>query len=475
MSRVPILRAPLVGGSTVEWRLADPDRAEAEAVRTTEGLSFLQQDHVRACLEKRERGAPHTGTATSVTVFDGPLDRDAMATALTLFTRRHEELRAMYPTDEHGPFRAVTPAEATRYVTVETDDTLTADEVIGYIVDRVGSKAVFDRMPGIVFGAVDEGDRFTFYAGCDHSHTDGFSQFMGAAEIARLYRALRDGRETEEQPTGLFSDYIRAESELARTVDPADPRIATWREILSEHDRRVPPLPFDLGLADGELAPAKPIRRILIDAEALTAIDARRAGGGTSMAGVLYAALAAAQHELLGVDRFFTATVLSTRTAETANMQGWLCNFAPVAFPIPPEATFGELAVSATSAVARARDLSGLPVHVVLALLAGEGAYIPEPGSPQMVSYIDFRRIPGSDDPVLQQLTGFQAIGETKNANTWFTRYPDHLTVTGHIPDNPTARKSFDLYLDSVERWISSYAEGDERKVRTSPSVQVGT
>ncbi|MEE4022477.1 condensation domain-containing protein [Gordonia sp. PKS22-38] len=475
MSRVPILRAPLVGGSTVEWRLAEPDRAASEAVRTTEGLSFLQQDHVRACLEKRERGAPHTGTATSVTVFDEPLDRDAMAAALTLFTRRHEELRAMYPADEHGPFRAVAPAEATRYVTVEIGDAVAADDVLAHVIDRVVSEAHFDVMPGIIFGAVDDGNRFTFYTACDHSHTDGYSQFMGVAEIARLYRSIRDGGEPAAPTAGGFGDLIRAEAQVARSVDPGDPRVGIWREILSDHDRRVPGFPFDLGLADGELAPALPVQRVLADADHLAAIDARRAVDGASMAGVLYAALAAAQRELLGVERFFTATVLSTRSADTLDTQGWLCNFAPVAFAIPSGVAFGGLVATATAAVARARDLAGLPVHVVLALLAGDGSYVPTPGSPQMVSYIDFRRIPGNDDPALQKLTCFQAVGETKNANTWLTRYADHLVLDGHIPDNATARTSFDRYIDSIERWITAYAAGDDSEVLVGPPVQVST
>ncbi|AZG44841.1 condensation domain-containing protein [Gordonia insulae] len=471
MSRTPLLHFPLVGGTTVQWRLADPEGALAAAERTPDGVTFLQSDHLVAAAAKQGRGETHTGTASAVTVFDGPLDRPAMAAALTAFTRRHEELRAVYGLDDTGPVRRVAPAEVTEYVTVEHGAHLADDDdVIGHIVDRIETEAIFDRMPGVIYGAVDAGDRFTFYIGTDHAHTDGFSQFLGLHEIARLYRGFRDGDVPRPADAGTFGDYIAAEKAIVATADPLDPRIAQWREILSANDGRVPRFPFDIGLADGEPALARPIQRTLLSGNQLDACDAH-GGARQSFVGVIYAALAAAQHELLGSERYFTATVLATRPDGHASTQGWLCNFAPVEFPVAAGTPFSSVVSAAGDAVARARDLATLPVHVALAVLAADGSYIPDEGSPQMVSYIDFRKIPGSDDPVLQRVTCFPAIGLTRNANMWFTRYTDKLTMLAHIPDNPTARSTFDAYADAVQRWLTAYAEGADPSIGANPRI----
>ncbi|RPA12257.1 condensation domain-containing protein [Gordonia sp. OPL2] len=469
MSRTPLLRTALVGGTPVAWRVADPAAALAAAERTPDGLSFLQIDHVVAAKAKRAQGEPHTGTANSVTVVDGPLDREAMAAALTLFSRRHDELRAVYDVDESGPFRRVAPAESIEYVTDADETPVEADHAIEYIVDRIASEAVFDAMPGLAYGAIDGGDRFAFYTGSDHSHTDGFSQFAGHLEIARLYRAIRDGQDPQTETAGRYTDYIAEEKAIAAATDPADPRVAAWRTILAVHGGRVPRFPFDLGLADDELAPAVPVKQRLLSATELDACDARR--GDTSFAGVLYAALAAAQYELLGSEHYFTATVLSTRTPEHALTQGWLCNFVPISFDVTEGIPFDDLTRVAGEAVVRARGLATLPVHVALGLLAADGSYIPDPGSPQMVSYIDFRRVPGSDDPVLQKVTAFQAVGRTRNANMWVTRYHDELTVTSHLPDNPTAREAFGKYLETVRHLLAEFAAGADTLVSAPAEV----
>ncbi|MXP23131.1 acyltransferase [Gordonia sp. HNM0687] len=464
MTRTPVLRAPLVGGTPVEWHLTDPDGARAAAERTPDGLTFLQIDHVNAALAKRESGEPHTGTASSVTVFDEPLDRDAMAAALTAFCRRHDELRAVYPVDDTGPSRRVAPPETIEFVTVSSDDHVDADAVIGLVQQRINAEAVFDRLPGFVFGAIDGGDRFTFYAGYDHSHTDGFSQFAGLLEIARTYRAIRAGQTPDSGPVGSFGDYIAAEKQTVASLTPADPRIAEWRAILAVHDKRIPRFPLDLGLSDSEPAPAAPLRLSLVAGDVLEACDARR-GDTASGAGIVYAALAAAQHELTGVEHFFTATVLAARAPHQAQTQGWLCNFAPIAFDVTGSMSFAELTVAATEAVARARRLATLPVHASLGALAAAGAYIPDPGSPQMVSYIDFRRIPGNDDAVLRNVTSFQAAGRTRNANMWLTRRADAMTLIAHIPDNPVAKSTFTAYVEAIRRWLTSYACGDETMI----------
>ncbi|MFW0795990.1 condensation domain-containing protein [Gordonia sp. CPCC 205515] len=467
MSRIPTLRHPAVGGPVLHWVLTDPEKVSAATVPTPDGASFLQLDHLAGVAAKRAAGEPHTGTAASITVFDEPLDRDAMAAALTDFVRRHDELRAVYAATPTGVVRSVAPADAITLVTVDDGIELDGEDLVRHIVDRIEAQALPDRMPGVVFGAADGGDRFTFYLGMDHAHSDGFSQIAALHEIAGRYRAHRAGSPPAPASAASFTDHISAEKVLAAELRPDDPRVEDWRTILATTGGVVPGFPLPLGLDDARTPmPAHILVRDLLDVDRLAGCDARSRPEVT-FTGVIYAALAAALHELTGADRYFTATVLSTRTAETLDTQGWLCNFAPVAFPIDPAAPFSALVAEASAAVRRARDLGTVPVHAVLGTLAAEGAYQPTADSPQMVSYIDFRRTPGLDDPTVTQATMFTGIGRTRNANMWFSRFPDRLEVGAQLPDNDVARQTLTTYLDVVSRLLSAYAAGEDPLVTT--------
>ena len=464
-SVIPRLRRFPRGGRVVEFHLADATAAAAAAQLAPGGVTFLQMDHLAAASAKRAAGGPHTGTASAVARFDGTVDVEAMALALTGMARRHEEWRSIYSLTDSGPSRSIAPAELIEYRAVDTGRELHDLDFLGYIVDRVQSEALFDTLPAMVFGVAQADDHFTFYVGADHGHTDGFSINAAIAEVAHRYRAALAGQVPTTEPGPSFTEYVMAEKAAAAAVSPDDPRVGEWREILAGSGGRIPSSRLDLGLVGDEMPQAVRANRTVLDGAQLDAWDNAIADLDASFSGCVYAALAAAEFELFGSTEFFTATVLSTRTRENYLTQGWMCNFAPVAFPVTPGVALLDLAGTATDAVRRARRLNGLPVHPVLGLLAAEGAYLPEAGSPQMVSYIDHRRIPGSDDPVASTAELFTGLGRTRNSNIWVNRFSDSLTIGTLIPDNDTARASSRRHLDAVARYLKAFADG------TNPTI----
>lgn len=455
-------------GALVEWRLRDPDGARASSAQSTTGPSFLQRDHLMAAAAKRATGETNQAIAMIVTDVDERLDRDAMARALTAFVRRHDELRCWYDVSDAGPVRHVTPQTSIEFTTVVQGPSGTADALVAYMHSRIDTEAVFDHLPGFAFGAIDAGDRFAFYFVSDHSHTDGVSQTLALDEIFETYRhEIDNSKELELLPAGSYFDFVANEMLLAGQVTPDDARIDDWRRILKIHGGKVPRFPLDLGLSDGETMPNSVIEKPVVDGPQSDRCEERLRQLGASLQGCIFAALAATESALAGSSEFFTTTILAVRTPETVGTQGWLCNFAPIAFSVEDDIDFSELVVTASAATRSAREIGSLPVHAALAYLAAEGSIDLESGSPQMVSYFDLRRLPRADDPVKEAALILPGRGRTRNANMWINRGDYGIRLLTQIPDNETARKNITEYIAVFTDFITSFADGQTQSVRT--------
>lgn len=461
----PLSRGIPRGGSLVEWRLADPDRARELAVPHPVGASFLQFDHIVAAAAKQaaepaDVATRNTAVTGVVTWVPEPLDRNTMAAALTDFVRRHDELRCYFTLSDDGPVRHLVPPEAIEFTTTDVGDARIGHDLVDYIVNRIETSTGYDLMPGFTFGAADSGDGFALYFGSDHSHSDGYSQMLAIDEMVTLYRHHRGGTDADLPVAASFLDFVAAEQAAAASVSADDPRIDVWRELFAATDGVVPRFPLDLGLADDE-----PVRATRVNREILTAAQAEQCDRiadsfGVSFTAVVYASLAATEYELTGRTSYFTATVLATRTPEQAHTQGWLCNFAPIAFTHDPDGPIDELVHTAASAVRRARELSTLPVHAALGILAAEGRYHAEAGAPQMVSTIDFRRMPNRDDPAMRAAEAFAGLGPTRNANMWVNRYETGVDLAAQIPDTEQAKASTARYFDVFTERMRRFAAG---------------
>lgn len=131
-----------------------------------------------------------------------------------------------------------------------------------------------------------------------------------------------------------------------------------------------------------------------------------------------------------------------------------------MAFAVDPSATPLAVAVTASDVLRAARRVSADPVHGVLAVLAAEGTIDAVDGSPQMVSYIDARRLQDPDDPVLGTMMLLTGAGLTRNANVWFTRYADDVAISSLVPDNPTSRRSVTQLIAAVSARLAEFASG---------------
>ncbi|GGF31375.1 condensation domain-containing protein [Williamsia phyllosphaerae] len=445
-------------GELVEWRLRDGETVTAGAPTHPLGPSFLQRDHLVAATAKRATGAPHRAVVMMVTDIDEPLDRDAMRAAITDFVRAHDEVRSFFEVTTDAIVRRVAAADGIEFDTVATGPSGDHTALIDRLHTRIDSEAVHDRLPGIAFGAIDAGDSFGFYVASDHSHTDGTASIGALGELFERYRAHRSGAAANILPAGSHLDYIADEYARAARVSPDDPRVETWRSILADHGRTVPRSKLDLGLTGPDTLDAIAIDRPLASAETTAACERRARAHGGSLLGLLFAALARAEYEITGDPAYFTSTVLSTRDPEFPGTQGWLCNFAPVAFRADSGEDFDDLVLIASEAVRRTRDLKAVPVHAVLGLLAAQGDFVPDDGSPQMVSYLDFRRLADETSPEIADGRVIPGVGRTRNANLWINRNSDGLRLLSHLPDTVAARASVTELHDRVGAVLAEHA-----------------
>lgn len=460
----PLTRGVPRGGELVHWRLHDADRTRSAARPHSVGASFLQHDHIVAAAAKQiraqEYSIPHRNTAITgvVTWVPEPLDRSAMAQAITDFARRHDELRCCFELVDGVAQRFLVPADAIEFVTDVVGVSVAGTDLTEHIVGHIESTTGYDRMPGFVVGAADGGAGFTLYFGADHAHSDGYSQMLGVDELVRLYRGRRDGIPVDLPPAASFLDFVAAEHAQAAAVAPDDARITEWRKLFAATGGVVPKFPLDLGLLDDEPVMGTRIHRPVLTADQAAECDRHADSLGVAFTAVVYASLAATEYDLAGRTSYFTATVLATRTSEHAATQGWLCNFAPVAFTHDPDGPIDERVHSAAAAVRRARELSSMPVHAALAILAADGLYQPEVGGPQMVSTIDFRRMPNRDDPATRDAEAFAGLGPTRNATIWVNRYESGVELVAQIPDTAQARESARRYFDLFVTYMRDFA-----------------
>lgn len=438
--------------------------------------SFLQGDHLRAYAGRRAAGGTHRAWTGTATHLDGAFDGAALARALTRLVRRHEGLRTWFDVDTcvagGTPVRHLVPADAVGFEPVQVpvfspgpgrswDDWLTA-----HLTATFDAACRPDSWAAFALGAVVTDGGFGLFWGCDHAFTDGASQLMVLSEIEELYaeelspRGPVDGASTVRgsslsrpapDTAGSFLAHAEAEHALAAATPADAPEIQAWVDAVTAHDGRLPSFALDLGLAPGETAPVRIRSATLLDADGLAGLDELAAAYGARFTGAVFAGIALTDARLTGATDWFGVTVVGTRGPGFETTQGWLCNFAPVTFPVADgdvPASFTEVLPAANAAFRQARKVGGVPVHAALGVMLADGVLDPASlGSPQLISYLDLRRFPGAGRPAYDRGLHFTGEGRTANASLWVNRDHERLYLVTQTPDAPAAQAAVDRYI----------------------------
>jgi hypothetical protein len=446
--------------------------------------SFLQGDHLRAFAARRAADGRHRAWTGTATRLDGVLDGPALARALTRLVRRHEGLRTWFDvdacTDGGAPVRRLVPAEAVGFEVVEVPAFSPApgrpwgDRVTTHLTETFDAACRPDSWAPFALGAVASDDEFGLFWGCDHAFTDGASQLMVLSEIEELYaeelvRGPGDVRRPgppgpEPETAGSFLDHARAEHALAAATPAHAPEIQAWADAVTAHDGRLPGFALDLGLAPGETAPVRIRSATLLDADGVARLDELAAAHGARFTGAVFAGIALTDARLTGATDWFGVTVVGTRGPGFETTQGWLCNFAPVTFPVAHDdgaASFTDVLPAANAAFRRARKVAAVPVHAALGVMLADGVLDPASlGSPQLISYLDLRRFPGVGRPAYDRGLHFTGEGRTANASLWVNRDHERLYLVTQTPDAPAAQAAVDRYVAELTATFEAAAAG---------------
>lgn len=447
-------------GELVWWTTVDEEAVRARSVASATGPSFLQHDHLTAARVLRDRGLPHRAVVSVATELTTPLDEDAMTRALTDFVRTHDELRSHFDVRDDGSItRWVAPADAITLRAHREPAPADHTALVDVLHARIDTDAVHDRLPGWSVGAIDTGSGFAVHITIDHSHTDGSAAIAALQEIVARYRAHVAGTDPLVAPAGSHIDHVADEQRRAASVTPDDPLVDHWREVLVAHGRRVPRTALDLGLVGTDPAPAVAVRAHLLTAADTELCADRARAVGCSLSALVFAVIARAQWRVTGEVDYFTSTVLSTRDPQFPGTQGWMCTFAPIALRADTP-DIDALVREAGTQLRHARDHRDRPVHAVLAHLAATGDFVPDGSSPQMVSYLDLRRLADVEAPEIVAARAMPGVGRTRNANLWVNRDADGMTLLSHVPDNDVARASIGALRDALVAELTAYAAG---------------
>jgi hypothetical protein len=158
-----------------------------------------------------------------------------------------------------------------------------------------------------------------------------------------------------------------------------------------------PTFPLDLGVEAGQAWPQRVYNRCLLrpeEADAFAAVC--KDAGGSAFAGLL-ACMALAVRAMTGKQEFHTVTPLHTRSRPRWRpAMEWFITCAPLSFSIEGAQSFTEALERAQLSVQDAVRLARYPALRVIELL-GEEFRITRRDLFSMVSFTDYRKLPGAD------------------------------------------------------------------------------
>ncbi|MGZ8179304.1 condensation domain-containing protein [Williamsia sp. SKLECPSW1] len=444
-------------GPLTRWRI---DLTDASWVTSGIPPSFNQRFHLEAA-----RGAPPGRSVFLAAAFDvdGPVDHKALERSFAALVGRHDTLRCGFVAQNTGDTgdtagTAGTGVRITRRVhdvarmrlvpdpPIETSGPREAHEAVRRML--TGSCAPFGE-PDHCFAAIDRHDRSTIICGFDHAHVDAWSMAVVVDDLRVLY----DGYRTEPGafhpsrlgPVGSFLGHCAEEAE-----DDSDharhPAMEGWRAFFAHHHNTPPSFPADLGLPPGEDAEQAVDLRPLADADTADRLESTcLALGASTFAGVL-AAMAHATRDIgLGDELSLLFPMHTRRTARRDTAVGWFTTNAPIT--VRPRADLAATVAATGIDLRSAVTLGAIPIPAVLSAVGGITF---ARSDVFMVSYVDYRRLPGAQHHAGLDAHHISNVTRADDVQIWVSRTDAGLALRTRHPDTPAARRVVGVFLDAV-------------------------
>ncbi|HEY9313179.1 condensation domain-containing protein [Williamsia sp.] len=424
------------------------DSTTSVAIGSQVPLSFNQRFH----LEAVDSGSVWLAAAFDV---DGPIVPTALAAAYRLLISRHGTLHSSFVRRDDQIDREVHDPDRLILRPAPTIMTSTSEELRLLLRNELDAACHPFDYPAFLLAAIDREDRSTIICGFDHVHVDAYSMSIIVDDLHQLYQgclATPDGSAADSLPmAGSFVDFCAAESEAA-VVTSRDPRMRAWLTFFDEHDNTPPAFPLELGLSKGQVAPQAVDLRGLLDAETTHDFEALcRRNGATVFAGFL-AAMAWCIRELGGGPQMSLLFPLHTRRSEEwRGAVGWFTTNAPLNVVATDD--FIDSVQRTGPALRNAVSLGEIPVPHVLAAMGG---LRPQRNDIFMVSYVDYRPLPGSSAHENISAQHISNATSADDAQFWLSRTDRGLALRTRYPGTPAAQAVIGEFLDKLGQFLAN-------------------
>jgi hypothetical protein len=438
-------------GRVVEWTVCP---ATSDAARSTpvNGVppSYNQQLHLASAQVAALTGLPGNPWIGATFEIEGPGDLDALERSFTAWLRRHESLRSGFRTSGEGIERFTVPETDIGLERGPGRDFACPEALHADLQERFTVGTDPFAWPPLVLGVISRPDRSTVFVVMDHVCGDGYSLAIAVWELESSYEAeVADRRPALPEP-GSHLEHCEEERARGRSIGTDDPVIAQWREFIRSCGDTTPTFPLHLGVEPGQTWPQRLHEQRLLAAEPAARFeDACRNLGGSFFAGIL-AAMGMAVREITGLEEFRTIIPVHTRYKRRWRpAMGWFITCAPAEFSLAGAAGFTDVLPRAEATTRAALRLSRYPAVRVLELL-GDNLRITRRDMFSMVSYTDYRSMPGADRYADWNPRTIGQVSLADDTHVWLSRNHDGLHIAIRHPDTSIAGEILTEYVGTI-------------------------
>ncbi|GGF31387.1 condensation domain-containing protein [Williamsia phyllosphaerae] len=395
--------------------------------------------------------------AVTFDIDSSTVDLVAVQRAFETVLDHHEVLRAHFVTDDDGAVRRVLHAPGGLTVsaaqTVEHVDAAAAKELISStIVEGCTASAPASH----VLAALEHADTTTIVCAFDHCYVDAHSLAVIAEDFVDAYHGK------DLRPAGSFLDHQAAE--VDGEMSDSDARIVGWNDFLTATDWHVPEFPIDLGVAEGEFAPARIYVDTVLSAADAATFSASAAERGIRFYPALLACLAMATRDLGGPEKLPLILPVHTRRTDTwSRSVGWFVANAPLVLDASNDLVSAMR--SATDALSAALPLAEVDLTTVYGTFghrlrkARHDVF--------MVSYLDYRRFDGLPTMNVHHVS---SDGRADTVQLWFWRDENGVHLRTRFPHTEIAATVVHTLVDDLVRIASEQLRHGHASLLTSPA-----
>ncbi|MFG2916972.1 MupA/Atu3671 family FMN-dependent luciferase-like monooxygenase [Kitasatospora sp. NPDC048298] len=395
--------------------------------------------------------------------LDGPLDPQALDTALRGLVERHVALRTVFREQDGEPFQEVLAPPTGPVLQRVTADAASPDAVADLVTAEGAHR--FDLAEGPLFRALlleRDADRHVLVLSMHHIVIDTLSTVVITRELGELYLAAREDR-AARLPVLATGPAAEAARERARVAaGEYDESLAYWRKVFGGGDLPVLALPTD------RPRPAVPDGRGRsfvhhLPAELSDGLRELARSRRSTLFMVLLTGFAAVLQRYAGQDEIVLGTPVANRTDGTEDLVGFFVNTLALRLDLSGEPAFAEALGRVRSTALDAYEHQQLPFEVLVQDLNPERDTSRNPLFQVMVEFENHMvfelDLPGVTARPLDHVADRAAFDLT----LFLTSLPDGIRCHVEYAETLFDRATVDRLLGAFERLLTAAVADPER------------